>query len=79
MTYGLLAEELKKAADVDVTEIPMTAEEAAEKNIPLPFPVIQEESELYANDRSRQELGISYTGISEGMGKTYRAFKGVYS
>ncbi|MCI8799420.1 MAG: NAD-dependent epimerase/dehydratase family protein [Lachnospiraceae bacterium] len=78
MTYGLLAEELKKAADVDVTVLSMTAEEAAERNVPLPFPVTQEESELYANDRSRQELGISYTGISEGMMKTYRAFKGVY-
>lgn len=79
MTYGILAEELKKAADVEVTMLPVTAAEAAEQNIPLPFPVTKEESELYAGDRSRHELEISYTGISEGIAKTYRAFKGVYA
>lgn len=57
---------------------PCTAEQAKEQGVPLPFPVYQEETELYDNGKSRRELGISYTTFAEGMGKTYRAFEGVF-
>ncbi len=78
VTYGLFAETLRKAADVELDEIPITMEEAREQGIPLPFPATEEETELCSNEKSKRELGISYTSFSEGMARTYRAFKGVY-
>lgn len=58
--------------------IQMTAQEAAARGIPLPFPVYEEETELYSNEKSKKELGMVYTSFQEGMKKTYRAFKGVF-
>ena len=78
VTYELFYEELRKAADVEVNEMPVTVEEAQRQGIPLPFPVAEEETELCSNEKGKKELGISYTDFSEGMAKTYRAFKGVY-
>lgn len=57
---------------------PCTAKQAEEQGIPLPFPVYKEETELYDNEKSKRELGISYTPFAEGMGKTFRAFQGVF-
>lgn len=56
----------------------LTAKQAEEQGIPLPFPVYEEETELYSNEKSRHELGISYTSFEEGIGKTYSAFQGVF-
>lgn len=78
MTYDLFFEELKKAADVELTEIAVTVEEARRQGIPLPFPVTEAETELYSNEKSKEALGIRYTSISDGMARTYRAMKGVY-
>lgn len=61
-----------------VRELAVTVQEAREGGIPLPFPVAEEESELYDNEKSRAELGMSYISLGEGMARTYRAFKGVY-
>lgn len=66
------------AASGGVQELGVTVEEAKERGIPLPFPVTEEETELYDNEKSRRELGLSYTGLLEGMARTYKAFKGVY-
>lgn len=79
LDYGVFLKELKKAADVELTEIPMTTEEAAKQNVPLPFPITEAESELYVNDKGKQELGFNYISFAEGMARTYRAFKGVYA
>ncbi len=79
VTYEIFYEELRKAADVEVNEMPMTVEEAQNQGIPLPFPVTEEETELCSNEKGKKELGINYTDFAEGMAKTYRAFKGVYS
>lgn len=56
----------------------MTVKQAEEQGIPLPFPVYQEETELYSNEKSKKELGIFYTPLLQGMEKTYEAFKGVF-
>ena len=68
----------KMPADVEFTEIPMTVRQALQQGVPLPFPVAEEESELYSGEKGRKELGFSYISLEEGMGRTYRAFKGVY-
>lgn len=66
------------AGGTEIKELRVTVEEAREKGIPLPFSVTEEETELYDNGRGKRELGLSYTGLLEGMGRTYRAFRAVY-
>lgn len=78
VTYDLFLDALGRAADVEYTEIPMTVSQALQQGVPLPFPVAEEESELYSGEKGRKELGFSYISLEEGMGRTYRAFKGVY-
>lgn len=77
-TYDIFCRELKGAADVEVREIPMTAEEAGSQGVPLPFPVTEAESLLCSNEKGKTQLGMSYISLGEGMGRTYRAFKNVY-
>lgn len=78
MDYDSLYQYLAEAADVEVREIPLTCSQAQQQGVPLPFPVGQEETLLVSNEKSKEELELAYTDIREGMGKTYRAFKGVY-
>lgn len=79
VTYDSLYEELRKAAGSEPEELAVTAEEAVSRGIPLPFPVTEEETELYSNEKSRRELGMEYLSFSEGMSRTYRAFRGVFA
>ncbi len=78
LTYDSFLEGLKEAADVELRELPVPYGQAGAQGIPLPFPVTEEETELYSNEKSKRELGMDYTGFPEGMAKTYRAFKGVF-
>lgn len=78
VTYDILFEELRRAADIQVGEYPVTVREALEEGIPLPFPVTRQESRLYSSDRSIRELGLVYTDLPEGLARTYRAFRGVF-
>lgn len=59
--------------------ISLTAQQAQSQGIPLPFPLYPGETELYSNEKSKIELGIIYTPLSEGMKKTYQAFRGVFA
>ena len=79
VTYGRLADVLMQVCEVSVRELPMTAEQAVQQGIPLPFAVGEAETELYDNTRSLQELGMEYTPLKEGMDRTYRAFRNVYA
>ncbi len=86
LTYDLFAGELKRAADrngitdgeTEIREIAVPWEHAMAQGIPLPFPVTEEETELCSNEKSKRDLGMEYTLLTEGMAKTYRAFRGVY-
>lgn len=79
VTYGRLADALLKVCGDAVEEYPMTIDQAVKQGVPLPFAVREQETELYDNTRSLQELGMVYTGLEEGMGKTYRAFRNVFA
>ena len=80
VTYGGLADMLLQVCDDQTVQVvSMTAEQAAKQGIPLPFVVRESETELYDNTRSLQELGMTYTSLKEGISKTYRAFRNVYS
>lgn len=78
-TYNSLADMLRQACDRPVQELPMTADQAIQQGIPLPFALRQSETELYDNTRSLEELGMSYTSLEEGMGKTFSAFQNVFA
>lgn len=78
LTYDTFFEELRQASEAEVEELPMTVGEAESQGLPLPFPVTEEETELYSNEKGKMQLGLQYTGIAEGMAKTYRAFRNVY-
>ncbi|MDE5864607.1 MAG: NAD-dependent epimerase/dehydratase family protein [Lachnospiraceae bacterium] len=86
-TYDMLADTLLTAVDelteakppISIQEIPMTIESAVKQGLPLPFPLTEEETELYSNEKSKAELGISYVRLEEGMSRTCRAFWNVYS
>lgn len=95
VTYDGFCEALKKAAEQtaeqensmavahtvteELQEIPVTVKEAMAQQIPLPFPVTEAETELCSNEKSKRELGLEYIDFTEGMGRTYRAFKHVYT
>lgn len=78
-TYKSLADTLLQVCGQPVRELPLTAEQAQQQGIPLPFAVRESETELYDNTESLQELEMTYTPLQEGMGRTYRAFQSVYS
>lgn len=80
VTYGYLADMLLQVCDGQpVQVISMTAKQAIQQGIPLPFAVRESETELYDNTRSLQELGMTYTPLKEGISKTYRAFRNVFA
>lgn len=79
LDYEIFYRQLAEAADVDFTEVPLNCEQAQRKGVPLPFPLTEEETLLCSNEKGKAELGLTYTDFSEGMAKTYRAFKNVYS
>ena len=67
------------AMTVKLQEIPLTVAEAVVQQIPVPFPATAAETELCSNEKSKCGLGLKYTDFIEGMGRTYRAFKHVFS
>lgn len=82
MTYDSFLCALREAAEPEVREtlqeIPLTVEQALGGQAPLPFPATADETELCSNEKSRRELGLTYTDFAEGIGRTYRAFRQVY-
>ncbi len=78
LDYAAYTETLAAVSDIPFVTRPVTAAQVLEENIPVPFPLTAEESELYRGDRITRELGIAYTPFREGMEKTYKAFKSVY-
>ena len=77
LTYDAFFRELGKASDVEAREIPLTAREAESQGLPLPFPLTEAETELYSNEKSKEELGLRYMDIGEGMARTYRAYRDI--
>lgn len=78
LDYASYTETLAAVSDIPFVTRPVTAAQVLEENIPVPFPLTEEESELYRGDRITRELGLSYTPFPEGMEKTWKAFKSVY-
>ena len=49
-------------------------EESKEKKVYLPFPITEEENEIYDGSKAEREMGIQYTSLFDGMKKTYNCF-----
>ena len=79
LTYRKYMEILAEVSDIPFTTVPVTVEQALRERIPLPFPLTAEEDELYDGSMITRQLGLSYTPFSEGLQRTYTAFKGVYT
>lgn len=83
VTYDSFFQTLKDVAEPGVVEelqeLSVSVEDAIERQIPMPFPAIDSETELCSNEKSKRELGMVYTEFDDGMGRTYRAFKNVFS
>lgn len=83
MTYDSFFNMLKKVAEPEVTEslkeIPITVDSAMAQQVPVPFPATEDETELCTNEKSKRELGITYTEQEEGVRRTYRAFRNVFA
>ncbi len=78
LDYPAFMEALKDASDRPFRTRPVTVEEALRENIPLPFPLTAEESELFDGSRLTRELGLEYTPFREGLATTFKAFRSVY-
>ena len=78
ITYKTFMETLHKVADIGFETYPVTVAEVFSQGIPLPFPLMAEESELFIGTKIADQLGISYSPFETGLGKAYRAFKNVY-
>ncbi|MCI9338346.1 MAG: NAD-dependent epimerase/dehydratase family protein [Lachnospiraceae bacterium] len=77
LTYEAFFRELRRVSDVEAQEVALTVREAEGQGLPLPFPVTEEETELYSNEKGKVQLGLHYTDIAEGMARTYRAFRDI--
>ena len=61
-----------------ITTQDVTVDQVIRENIPLPFPLLPEENELYIGEKITRDLGVTYTSLEDGMEKAYAAFKRVY-
>ena len=78
VTYKSYMELLQKVTDRPFETRPVTVSEVIAQNIPLPFPLTADESELFDGTKITRQLGTSYIPIEEGMQKAFNAFKSVY-
>lgn len=83
ITYERFFETLKKAAQPDdlngLSEVPLTVEQAVSQGVPVPFPATEAETHLCNNAKGKAALGLVYTEFAEGMRRTYRAFRNVFT
>jgi len=70
MNYEWLVDCIEKAAGKRIERIYLPVKDILQKEIPLPFPLTNEESESYA-DSGRNKLGIPYTTFEDGLKETY--------
>ena len=75
-TYGTFMETLKICTDLPVNTYEVTVDEVLERNLPLPFPL--DEDELYSGEKVTETFGYHYTPFMTGMKKTVSVFTNVY-
>lgn len=66
---------LQSIKDIEIEN--HTIQEASQLQYPLPYPLFQNEQELYSGQKI-ETFGLKYTTLNEGLKKTYEAFLPVY-
>jgi nucleoside-diphosphate-sugar epimerase len=56
--------------DLEYQEIHMSPESAMSQGAPLPFPVFENETEIYSGEKSERILGVEYVSLLEGLRRT---------
>lgn len=79
LDYAAFMETLKNVSDLPVNTYGVTVEQVIQQQLPLPFPLLPEENELFDGSRICRELGLQYTPFADGMIKAYQGFKSVYT
>jgi len=77
VTYATLLSELERCNGAAFSKIPMTVSQVKADKLPLPFPLDMDD--LCSGEKMTQSFGFKYTSFTEGMEKTFAAFKSVYS
>ena len=76
--YDRFLAALRAAADRPIETAPVTVEQVLRENLPLPFPLRANESELFDGSLVTAELGLAYTPFAEGFQKTWNAFAPIF-
>lgn len=74
VTYETFAESLRYATKCDFAKVMLSAEEINQKEIPLPFPLTKEESEVYESSKSALLLE-DYTELHTGLSHAYENYQ----
>lgn len=78
LNYRRFLDVLKEVSGIDFHENHITVSEALLAGLPFPFPLTDEENELFDGSKIVDELGINYTDLNTAMKATFHAFKQVY-
>ncbi|MDO4189112.1 MAG: DUF4125 family protein [Lachnospiraceae bacterium] len=70
ITYDKFINSLSIAMNKKIERVNISVSEINEREIPLPFPLTEEESEIYTSDNIKM-LDIKYTNLADGLKKTY--------
>ncbi|MCR5649287.1 MAG: NAD-dependent epimerase/dehydratase family protein [Oscillospiraceae bacterium] len=73
LDYPAFMRALRAVADVEFDIKPVTVKQVYEENIALPYPL--DFSEAYSGELVASSLGFEYTPFSEGMRKTFAAYR----
>ena len=76
ITYPFLLESFEKFNGGPFMSRPVTVDEVIDENIPLPFPLT--EDELYSGQKLAETFDFTYTPFLEGMEKTYKIFYSLF-
>ena len=76
--YVSFLEALRTVADRPISSMSVTVEQVLRENIPLPFPLRAEESELFDGSLAEKELGLRYTPFTDGLSKAWNAFAPIF-
>ena len=77
--YDSFMAALRAAADRPIVTVPVTVEQVLRENLPLPFPLRAQESELFDGSLAETELGLAYTPFADGMQKAWNAFAPIFA
>ena len=78
LDYSKYMELLEGVSDKKFQTVNITVNEVLRQRIPLPFPLTEEESELFDGSKIVRDLGFAYSDLKESMKLTFHAFRGVY-